>query len=115
MALDIIKSVDIIETMENYISSVRPKPEIRHQIDLNYEIQDQSIILNEVRPSWNNPNESTTSGYARATFIKSKNIWKIYWKRANNKWYLYDPCPYVGLLKDFLKIVDEDKHGCFKG
>jgi len=47
MALDITKSVEIIEIMENYISRVRPQQEIRHQLDLAYEIENQSIILNE--------------------------------------------------------------------
>ena len=30
------------------ISNVRPKPEIRNQLDLNYEITDQSVTLNEI-------------------------------------------------------------------
>jgi len=38
MTLDITKSVDIIEKLEKYISWVRPEPEIRNQLDLNYEI-----------------------------------------------------------------------------
>lgn len=44
MALDISKSLDIIEIMENYIGKVRPEPEIRHLLDIGYEIQDQSVI-----------------------------------------------------------------------
>ena len=39
MSLDVNKSVDIIEIMENYISKVRPRTEIRNQLDLNYEIE----------------------------------------------------------------------------
>jgi hypothetical protein len=50
MAFDITKSVDIIELMENYISRVKPEPEIRSNLDLNYEINDQSVIINEIRP-----------------------------------------------------------------
>ena len=115
MTLDVTKSVDIIETMENYISKVRPRPEIRPKLDLGYEINGQSIILNEIRPFWNDPNKIMTTGYAKATFVKDKNIWKIYWKRADNKWHLYKPFPVVGELKHFLIIVDEDKHFCFKG
>jgi hypothetical protein len=115
MTLDITKSVEIIETMENYIAKVRPKPEIRNQVDINYEIQEQSVIINEIRPVWNNPEKILTSGYAKATFVKSKNIWKIFWKRADNKWHSYKPQPSVKELKDFLKLVDQDKYGYFKG
>lgn len=115
MALDVTKSIDIIETMENYIAKVRPVPEIRNKLDLNYEIKDQSVILNEIRPAWNNPKKILTSGYAKATFVKNKNVWKIYWIRADNKWHRYTPKLEVKELKDFLKLVDQDKLGCFKG
>lgn len=115
MALDIIKSIDIIETMENYIARIRPKPEIRPKLDIAYEIEGQSVILNEIRPVWNNPKESLTLGYAKATFVKDKNIWKVFWKRADNKWHSYKPNPTVAELMEFLKLVDEDEYGCFKG
>ena len=115
MALDITKSVDIIEIMENYISSVRPEPEIRNQLDLGYQLIDQSVILNEIRHLWINPKEILTIGYAKATFVKSKNIWKVFWKRADNNWYSYEPKPMVRDIKEFLELVDEDKYGCFKG
>jgi hypothetical protein len=115
MTLDILKSVNIIEVMENYISKARPPLNIRPQLDLSYEIEKQSIILNDIRPYWKNPNEIKTTGYAKATFVKDKNIWKLYWKRADNKWHSYKPNPTVGQLKDFLQLVDEDKYACFKG
>lgn len=115
MTLDLTDSVAVIETMENYISRVRPEPEIRSQLDLNYEIDGQSVVLNEIRPVWNSPQNILTIGYAKATYVKSKNIWKIFWKRADDKWHAYEPKPTVSKLTDFLKIVDQDKYGCFKG
>lgn len=115
MGFDITKSVDIIEIMENYISRIRPEPEIRNELDFSYEIIDQSIILNESRPVWNNPKEILTFGYAKATFVKNKNVWKVFRKRADNKWHPYKPTPLVKELKDFLKLVDQDEYGCFKG
>jgi hypothetical protein len=113
--LDIIQSVDIIETMENYLAKVRPSPEIRDKLDINYEIEDQSVILNEIRPVWRNPSEIKITGYAKATYVKNKNVWKIFWKRADNKWHAYKPHPSVNELKEFLSLVDEDKYRCFKG
>lgn len=101
--------------MENYISKVRPRPELRHQVDLAYEIEKQSVVLNQIRPFWQDPNQILTIGYAKATFVHQQSIWKIYWKRADNKWHLYKPAPGVNRLEDFLRIVDEDKNGCFKG
>jgi hypothetical protein len=115
MTLDISKTVEIIEIMENYISGVRPVPEKRNQLDLNYEIHEQSVILNEIRPFWNNPKEILTFGYAKATYFKSKNLWRVFWKRADNKWHSSKPKSTVSSLKDFLKLVDQDEYGCFKG
>lgn len=115
MTLDITKSVSIIETMENYIAKVRPEPKIRHLLDLNYEINNQSVILNQIRPTWNDPKKIMTIGYAKATFVIKKNSWKVFWKPSDNKWHSYSAQPEVKELRDFLKLVDEDKHGCFKG
>lgn len=115
MTLDITKSIDIIETMENYIAKVRPRPEIRSQLDIGYEIQDQSVILQEIRPSWENPREIKRYGFAKTTYVKDKNIWKVFWQRADLKWHSYEPNPTVKQLTDFLELVEEDKHHCFKG
>jgi hypothetical protein len=75
MTLDITKSVDIIETMENYISKVRPEPEIRNKLDLNYEISDQSVILNEIRPAWMLPESKSAqfSAISFAQFMENRN------------------------------------------
>jgi hypothetical protein len=115
MAFDISRSTEIIQLMERYITSIRPEPKIRPQLDMGYELTGNSVFLLEIRPAWNNPQDILKHPYAKATFVQSKNVWKIYWMRANLKWYPYDPNPIVKNLKDFLKIVDEDAYGCFKG
>jgi len=115
MTLEITKSLEIIETMENYITKVRPAPEIRNQLDIGYEIEDQSVILQEIRPSWKDPTIIRRIGYAKATYVKSKNIWNVFWQRSDLKWHIYPPKPTVKKLSDFLKLVDDDKHACFKG
>ena len=114
MPLDALKSVDNIETMENYLEKVRPPLELRSKIDIGYDIDDQSIILNEIRPAWDNPAVIRNFGYAKATFVKAKNIWKVFWKRADGNWHSYKPAPSVERLADFLKLVEEDKHACFQ-
>jgi Protein of unknown function (DUF3024) len=52
---------------------------------------------------------------AKSTFVKAKNHWKVFWQRANLKWYQYDPMPTVKNLRDFVKLVEEDQLGCFWG
>ena len=115
MAIDITKSLEINETMENYIAKVRPPAEIRHEVDIGYEIVDQSVILHEIRPEWYNPSQYENIAYDKTTFVKKRNVLKVFWKRADLKWHTYKPKPTVWHLKDFLKIVDEDKYTCFRG
>ena len=115
MPLTVFITVDIIEIMENYISKERPEPELRNELDFNYEIIGHSVILNEIRPAWDNPKEILTRGFAKATHVKSKNVWKVFRKRADNKWHSYKPNPTVSNLEDFLALVDFDEYGCFKG
>lgn len=115
MAIDIMKTVDIIELMENYLEKTRPPEHMRHQIDIGYQIENQSVILFEARPFWNNPTQIMQEPYAKATFVKNKNAWKIYWMRSDSNWYAYEPHPEVTTLAEFLAIVDKDEYNCFKG
>ncbi|MBW0176884.1 DUF3024 domain-containing protein [Sediminibacterium sp.] len=115
MKIDVIQAVDVIEVMENYLQRKRPPENLRAQLDLMYRIEEQSIIIFEIRPRWDNPTVFIESRVAKTTFIKSKNHWKIFWMRADLKWHSYKPNPTVKEIKDFVRIVDEDKYGCFWG
>lgn len=115
MAFELPNTVDIIETMENYMHQVRPPEHVREKLDLCYRIENQSIFLSEIRPMFMNPAEKIQSDYAKAVYVKKTTKWKVYWMRANLKWYPYDPKPEVESLKAFLKLVDEDEYHCFKG
>ena len=123
MALQLENIVDIIEVMENYIERERPPVEIRDQLDLAYRIDDQSVILYDIRPLFLMPGEEPLDPedtilnieYAKATWLKTTKKWKLFWMRSSGKWEGYQPVPEVTELRDFLKIVDEDQRGCFKG
>ncbi len=115
MHLDLPNIVDIIEVMENYIAEIRPAEHIRPQLDITYTIDKQSVILQEVRPSFLHPDQITEFDYAKATYVKGTNKWKVYWMRGNLKWSKYHPMPEVSSLKEFVMLVEEDVHHCFKG
>ncbi len=115
MAIDALQTVEVIEAMENFIARRRPREDIRHKVDLSYKIEGQSIIIFEIRPRWDKPEEIMESPVAKTTFVKAKNHWKVFWQRANLKWYSYEPKPVVKSLAEFTKLVEEDKHHCFWG
>jgi len=115
MALELQNTVEIIEVLENFISRTRPPKEIRNELDVSYRIDNQSIILFEIRPNWQNKTQKLTHDFAKTTYNKTNDIWKIYWLRASLKWHIYEPVPTVKNLSEFLKIVEADKFGCFRG
>ncbi len=114
MKFDVNFSVDIIETMENYLLKERPPLELRDRLDIGYEIEGQSIILQEIRPDCDIPDVYHRYGYAKTTFVKSSKRWKVYWLRGNLQWYAYQPAV-VDSLAEFLDLVDEDADHAFKG
>ena len=115
MSLDIINIIDIKKVLDKYIKEIRPPEEMRSELDIAYTIDDQDVIIYEIRPLFNNREIKIKSDIAMARYIKVKGIWKIFWKRADLKWHSYGPNPTAKTIKEFLDIVDEDKYGCFWG
>jgi hypothetical protein len=115
MAVDNLQVLDIIEVMEAFLERNRPPEPIRSKLDIGYKIEGQSIIIHEIRPLWNNSSKTIYPEVAKATFVKAKNYWKVFWLRANLKWCTYESQPTVKTLQEFVKIVEDDKHTCFWG
>lgn len=61
-----------------YIEKRRPAPHIRNQVDLAFRIENQSVIIFELRELWNQPDKKIESPIARATYVKKTNSWKLY-------------------------------------
>lgn len=110
-----LMTLEIIESLENFLERRRPPENIRDKLDLDYKIEKQSVVILEIRPRWNKPEEKMESGIAKATFVKTKNHWKVFWMRSDLKWHSYSPKPDVKTIKDFVKLVEEDEFSCFWG
>ena len=98
-----------------FIERKRPAKHIRKELDFSFRISAQSFEIFEIRPQWNDPTKTTETPVARATYVKSKNIWKLYWMRADLKWHSYQPFPSSKSLEKILQVIEEDSHGCFWG
>ena len=99
--------------VENYLDKKRPPESIRHKININYKIQDQSIIIYTIRPSWRDPENLTESPNAKFTYVCATDLWKILWQRADLKWHSYEPVAEVETLGECLSILNQDQLGCF--
>jgi len=98
-----------------YVDSRRPPPHVRPELDIGYRIDCQSIEIFELRPAYRSPEETIEHAIAKATYIKSRNVWKIYWMRADLQWHPYGPMAIVQTVEEFIAVIDQDQHGCFFG
>lgn len=115
MAFNDIEKQKIKMVLDTFLEKRRPPEEIRDQLDLSYRFDNQTVIVFEVRPLFNKPDEKMEIPVAKATYERKSDSWKIYWQRANMKWVSYDPSPVVKSLDEFLRVIDEDAHYCFWG
>lgn len=85
MAFNELERKRIEKTVGRFIETRRPPPAIRSQLDLGFRLQGQSVELFEIRPVWDNPSQKMESPVAKATYVKTQNVWKVYWMRADLK------------------------------
>jgi len=89
------------------------REKIRKELDIGYRIDEQSVIFLEIRPAYMNPSTIRELEFAKATYVKSRESWKIYWMRSSG-WYPYMPAE-MKTLEAFVIEVEKDPLGCFKG
>lgn len=105
-----------VTLIENALwSRRRPDPTMRDRIREGQRISDNTIELFYVRPAVFRPGEMVEDPVAKLQFVRSRDLWKIFWKRADQKWHGYEPCPEVPTLAAALSVIDEDAHCCFFG
>ncbi len=93
----------------------RPLKHLRSKVDLAYRIEEQSVVIYEVRPWWRDARWKIEGPVAKATYVKDSNRWTIYWHRGDLRWHRYDPQPEAVVFDEFLAVVDEDADGYFMG
>ena len=101
--------------IQNWVEKKRPPVEFREQVDLKYSFEKYTLIIYESRKPMEETTGRVKSECAKARYIKATNKWKIYWKRANLKWYLYEPEAEVNSIHDVLQVIENDNYGCFFG
>ncbi|MGF1684999.1 DUF3024 domain-containing protein [Photobacterium minamisatsumaniensis] len=98
-----------------FIEKRRPPVHVRNEVDLSFRIENQSVVIFEIRAGWRNPAEKIEQLVAKSTYVKSQNVWKVYWLQQDLKWHLYEPVSEAKTLAGFLSVVDQDTHCCFWG
>ena len=82
MTLSDIERKRVERTVGAFVEKLRPAPHIRPQLDFGFRVSGQSVELFEIRPQWDRPTVKRESSFAKATFIRTQGLWKVYWMRA---------------------------------
>lgn len=110
MAFNDLEFHVVNKEVKQFVDSIRPPKHIRNEVDIVYTIIDQTIDIGEKRPLWNGKSgETYISPSTRIKYIRSTNLWKLYWMRRDLKWHLYFT---GGTLTELLEVVRNDAH-CF--
>nr|WP_309546016.1 DUF3024 domain-containing protein [Providencia rettgeri] len=91
----------------------RPAEHLRDELDLSYNIEDDSVVIFEVRRlTWSNG--QAQEPIAKITHNKSKSSWSLFWMDKDSNWHNYDE-KMLGSFSDAIKLVEDDVQGCFFG
>jgi hypothetical protein len=102
--------------MDAFMQQRRPPPHVRQKLDLGFRVTGQSVEIFEIRPAWRGPtDEKHESAVAKATYVRTRGVWRVFWQRRDLKWHGYEPRPEVNSIDDFASLVAEDVHACFFG
>jgi Protein of unknown function (DUF3024) len=102
--------------LDAFMQQRRPPPHIRPKLDLGFRISGQSVEIFELRPRWRGPpDEKHESAVAKATYVRARGVWRVFWQRRDLKWHRYEPRPEVKAVEEFAALVSEDAHSCFFG
>jgi len=115
MAISEFEIKRVEKLVGQFVEQKRPPAHIRNELDFSFRVSGQSFEIFTIRPLWNDPTIKTESPIAKATYVKSKKIWKLYWMRADLKWHSYPPFPASKSLEKILEVIKQDSHGCFWG
>ena len=115
MALTELEIKRCDKAITSFLERRRPPAHIRDQIDLACKIDGHSVVVFEIRPVYNDPTKNCQSPVAKATFVRTKNHWKIFWMKRDLKWHGYEPNLEVKSLDAFFAVIERDQYGCFFG
>ena len=116
MAFTDAEIAEHITVLENcFWSRRRPPLHLRDKVREGQRFSGRSIELFFVRPAFNRPGEEVEESIAKVQHILRHGHWRLFWKRADNKWHRYPICPQTNSLAEALREIDEDPCCCFFG
>jgi len=88
---------------------------VKDQIRLSYTIGNHQIVISEERSIRDGSSEWIVLEIAKLRYVRARDEWQLYWKRANGKWWPYEPQTGSRTLAALIKEIDLDSNGCCFG
>jgi len=98
-----------------FLEKRRPPLEIRDRLDFRADITGSDVVVVEVRPAFEDPSRKVEHPVAKAKWVATRKVWRLFWMRADLKWHSYTPKPEAATIEAVLSEVDRDPHRCFFG
>ena len=111
--LEIAEHLRVIE--ECFWSRRRPPLHLRDRVREGQRLTDQAVELFVVRPAYEQPGVEVEESIAKVQYVRSQDVWRLFWKRADGKWHGYQPRLELKSLEEALRVIDEDACHCFFG
>ena len=101
--------------IDRFLELRRPPAEMRGRCDVGCRFTGHSVEIFETAPDWVDKTKTLETPVAKATFVRRRNRWRIYWMKRDLRWHSYEPAPEVASLEAFLALVHQDAYACFWG
>ena len=85
MALTQIELRRCEKALAQFLERRRPPAHIRDQLDIGYRLNGHNVEIFEIRPDWQDKTQKTETPVAKATFVRTKNRWRVFWMRRDLK------------------------------
>jgi hypothetical protein len=115
MALSEAQILECLQVTGAFISKRRPPPELRDKVDIRAHIKKSEVTLVSVHPAYDDETRKVQHPFAKARWVGTQKVWRLYWMRADLRWHAYQPLPEARRLESLLAEVDRDPHCCFFG
>lgn len=113
MAFNNIEIANIRRCMEFFMEKRRPAEHLRDELDLQYHIEDDSVIIFEIRQLiWSDG--KVEEPIAKITYNRHSSSWSLLWMDKNSNWHHYDE-KMLGSFSDAIQLVEENVCGYFFG
>ncbi|WP_163206619.1 DUF3024 domain-containing protein [Blastococcus saxobsidens] len=90
---------------------------VRDALRIECEISGRDNTIVERRPPWNGQSrgEWMSTPVARLRHLKSRSIWRLYWRGRDGRWRECPSLPYAASVDQLLEELERDQDALFWG